>query len=375
MPTLSLSDPYATNPSSPFGTAATAGGGYSFAYAQGLSLDPSTGKWEADDSDADYTWGEIAAIGAGVVFSVGAALLWLPGLWSGLTKMGTMGGLPSGYSGTVYKLNSGDIQAESGRYYCSRNSDIIDCKGGNDTAYGNSGNDNLSGNTGNDYLDGGSGNDVLYGTTSASTTTLDTDLIIAGPGNDRAYGGGGNDRLYGYAGNDTLYGGDGTDSLYGGDSPDRLYGETGNDIMEGGEGSDFLYGGAGNDSLTGFKGADQLYGGTGNDWLSAGNDGDKLDGGSGNDRMTGGYGNDTFCYGSLASGERDTIFVASGGAGTGFTEADVLDLRAPVTSASQVKLTWVDGDTVNVSALGAIITVNVVGIAKSTFTIGEDVLI
>ena len=96
-------------------------------------------------------------------------------------------------------------------------------------------------------------------------------------------------------------------------SDDTTIGTAGDDTISGLAGNDILVGGAGNDNLSGDAGADMLLGGSGNDTLQ----------GAANDILAGGTGADMFI----------------------FTET------APANSASIVDYSFVDGDTIDLSAL------------------------
>lgn len=118
--------------------------------------------------------------------------------------------------------------------------DVIDLKGGNDSAEGRLGNDLINGGAGDDTiygsegadtLDGGTGRDVLYGDHAVSSTSDGADSLIGGTGDDTLYGGGGADTLDGGSGADSLRG-DGGDDVYAiglGSGDDQVWDVGGND--------------------------------------------------------------------------------------------------------------------------------------------------
>lgn len=73
------------------------------------------------------------------------------------------------------------------------------------------------------------------------------DLMNLRGGDDTAFGGPGDDRIFGVAGDDYMKGGVGDDYLDGGNKDDTVIGGRGDDTVIGGRGNDVLRGGAGHD--------------------------------------------------------------------------------------------------------------------------------
>lgn len=119
-----------------------------------------------------------------------------------------------------------------------------------------------------DWTDGkffGSKNDdVIMGTQHADLIfgRAGDDLITGGTGNNLIYADDGEDMVVVFAGINLIEGGNGSDFLIGGSMADHLDGGAGNDLIRGESdgafmgGSDTLTGGTGNDLLMGGKGAD-----------------------------------------------------------------------------------------------------------------------
>ena len=195
-------------------------------------------------------------------------------------------------------------------------------------------------------------------TNTASTTSVNSDLMVddvsvvgrnSPAGNDSLDGGSGNDTIYGGVGNDTLQGGAGTDSVFGdaGDDTFIVNNASQTDLIFGGDGNDtisfstatvaanvvFSGTGTGTQNLVGvpaaaFSGIEGITGTELNDTLNAalhgtgvalsglggadsitgGGGADQLYGGLGNDTLTGNAGNDLLDGGS----EADQLFGGTG---------------------------------------------------------------
>lgn len=214
--------------------------------------------------------------------------------------------------------------------------DHVDGGDGNDTLEGQAGNDTLIGSIGNDSAVGGTGDDMLTGDlgddTLAGGDDRDTisggfgddvlngnsgdDLLAGGQDNDKLLGGSGDDSLTGGAGDDTLRGQSNDDLIKGGDGNDVIFGNIGNDIVDGGDGDDWLRLGSGNDVATGSDGADTINGESGSDTLLGGDGGDNQIGGSGIDSLYGEEGDDSLNGGGSTDqfngGEGVDILIAQG---------------------------------------------------------------
>ena len=134
----------------------------------------------------------------------------------------------------------------------------------------------LDGWRGADILDGRGGNDTASYEFSDNGVTIDLTLTIQTGGDaqgdrlisiENLEGSEFNDTLIGDLGNNGLIGGDGNDSLFGGDGNDTLNGDAGNDSLRGQAGDDTINGGDGNDFVSGSDGADTISGGAGDDAL------------------------------------------------------------------------------------------------------------
>ena len=309
--------------------------------------------------------------------------------------------------------------------YGAGGDDTIDAGGNTNTVYGGSGDDNVLASTGNTTTYGGDdsdsigigfGTDVIYG----GEAGIDSDTLTGAVANDAlsvtltgnesgtfddltdsdggsfngieafeltsgndsfdgsgattsgatVYGGGGTDSVIGTGGDDLFYAGDNDDSAYGGDGNDIIYGGLGNDTLGTGAGEDTLFGGQGNDVLTNSTGDDILYGGTGDDSLVASLGNDTLYGGADNDQLYGGEDNDVL-YGGTG---QDTLY---GGAGAdtqyGGDDQDIFVIQdgfgADVIYGGEG---GIDLDTLDLSALGAGVSVTYTNDERGTFTDGTD---
>ncbi|MDO7835251.1 calcium-binding protein [Sphingobium sp. HBC34] len=197
-----------------------------------------------------------------------------------------------------------------------------------DTLTGDVRNNLLQGFGGNDIIDGRGGLDTASYLDAASAVSVNLTLGTAtgGSGSDtlvsieRVIGSRFNDMLLGSAANEFFVGGQGNDTINGGGGIDTVeYGNVGfgvevnlstgktsggagidtltsienvlgsifGDVIIGNTRDNMIRGGAGNDVLVGGTGVDQLYGDAGND---------RLRGGIGNDWLQGGAGKDAFQF-------------------------------------------------------------------------------
>ena len=262
---------------------------------------------------------------------------------------------PADFGGTTLRIDLAEtgytqpLNGIGGDEYFTNFENIV-TGDGNDSVTGNTADNVLTTGAGDDFVDGDEGNDLLY-------AGAGVDTIVGGSGADTIFAGAGNDTVEAGTGHDTIEGGDGADSIDGGSNNDRLYGGDGDDTLDGGVGIDSLYGGAGNDLVQGggnTGNADRVYGGDGNDTVIGGDGAgqDTLYGDAGNDTLDGQRGADTLYAGDGDDTIQinddfgdDTIFGGEGGA---------------------------DNDTLDLSALGAGVTVTYTGDEQGTFTDGSD---
>ena len=128
--------------------------------------------------------------------------------------------------------------------------------------------------------------------------------IDAGGGNDSIDGSNfGTDLIYAGTGDDNIRGWLGDDTLYGGAGADTIYGDIGNDTV---------FGGAGNDTITNFSGDATLYGGDDADRLQVFDSG-------------GGDFDGTIIYGGEGGTDSDTLDLSALGAGITVTFTDAED--------------------------------------------------
>lgn len=173
------------------------------------------------------------------------------------------------------------------------------------------------------------------------------------------------DRLTGSVRRDTINGGSGNDIIKGGDGGDVLNGDGGSDTIRGGNGNDIISGGSGGDRLSGDSGFDTLsYAGSlaavdvdlaanrarggeatgdridGFENLIGGEAGDRLKGNSGINLLTGGAGADD---------------LTGGGAADSFVYLRLADSPSGSGHDHIRDFSQVDGDTVDLSAIDALI--------------------
>lgn len=207
-----------------------------------------------------------------------------------------------------------------------------------------------------ELIEGAANQTVNYGAEGLN------DSIDGGDRTDTIYGQFGDDTIDGGAGADLIYGGSGNDSILGGNAADTIFGGDGNDTIDVGTGLDLAYGEAGDDLLidgsTGPEAA-TLHGGDGSDTIQSGT-GDAFaeyfgdagddqfeDRGGNNQTYDGGTGSDTYVV--LNGLGNDTVI---GGEDPGDTDIDVIDL----------------------SALGAGVSVTFTGDEAGTITDGTNTL-
>ena len=282
--------------------------------------------------------------------------------------------------------------------------DFLDGLDGNDEVFGGAGNDQLFGGNGDDFLAGGSGNDQLDG----------------GAGANRLFGGSGNDQIFSSGSGDEINGGDGFDTVQVLDFESLQLGEaargrdpsqqftitnllggfntvfTGVERIEridpfsfGVEEVVFLGSGLGDDIdasgetvgttiVTGF-GADDIIGSAFDDTLYAGKNNDEIAAGDGDDvtlvdvggdnTADGGDGVDTLIVEGFEESEAGLQIVVTdtsvdtGIGETGFTNTEVVAISAP----SQ------GDDTIDASAVGALLAISLEGDSGNDTLIGSDV--
>ncbi|PCG14153.1 MULTISPECIES: cadherin domain-containing protein [Sphingomonas] len=229
----------------------------------------------------------------------------------------------------------------------SAHDDIIKAAAAGSVIAGGAGDDAITAGAGADTLDGGQGEDrVDYSASSAGVTVnLATGIGAAGDAAgdrytaiedvtgsafaDRLTGDAGVNRLSGGAGDDVIAGGGGADEIDGGSGFDTLdYGASVQgvtiDFASGtGQGGD-----AQGDSFTGIEAvigsgsADRFVGDAHTHVIRAQGGDDMLVAGAGAETFDGGSGSDTVDYSASTAGV--TIDLASGAAGGGFAQGDVL---------------------------------------------------
>jgi Ca2+-binding RTX toxin-like protein len=258
-------------------------------------------------------------------------------------------------------------------------SNSLDGFAGNDTVSGLGGNDTLTGGNGADNVAGGEGADMVYGGAGPVSPSDDGDMLFGGLGSDSVYGNGGDDTMYGGRASYDIE--DTADILHGGAGADMVYGNAGNDLLFGGEGMDTLYGGAGNDTMYGgFREfdptdtGDVFFGGEGNDLIYGNGGNDTLVGGAGSDTLHGGDGLDTYLFELFAGGTDQVMQFDNAGVIGGDTLAftDSTNL-VDMTAESLLSLvTYSEGNaTLNFTALGSSLVVEIAGVVENAFTVDD----